>query len=280
MTVCVALKVHDCIVFAADSAVTLSDERGGVVNVWEHGSKVFNLHRELPVVATTAGMANFGSVSVNNLAKDLRLQLHNKIKPRDGGKYTIEQIVDEAESFFQQKYQAIASTINGSHSFSFFVGGYGSDSGDKQGEIWKLLILDGIFTKKRLSGENDEHAIYWDGQHEALDRLLFGFDRVKSELLFRKWGWNQEDIDRIIFDMIKRMGSLLVHPSMPVQDAIKLADFLVNTAKGYSAFLLGANIVGGETDIATVTKHEKFKWIKRKHYYPAHLNRGGIDHVQ
>jgi hypothetical protein len=59
---------------------------------------------------------------------------------------------------------------------------------------------------------------------------------------------------------------------MPVQDAINLADFLVDVTKRYFAFLPGADIVGGETDIATVTKYEGFKWIRRKHYYPASLN--------
>ena len=85
---------------------------------------------------------------------------------------------------------------------------------------------------------------------------------------------------KLFFWMRQRTKTPLVHPSMPVQDAINLADFLVNTAKGYFSFLPGGNTVGGETDIATVTKHEAFKWIKRKHYYPAHLNRGDIDHVQ
>ncbi len=42
----------------------------------------------------------------------------------------------------------------------------------------------------------------------------------------------------------------------------------------------GADIVGGETDIATVTKHEGFKWIRRKHYYPPELNLMETDHVR
>lgn len=72
----------------------------------------------------------------------------------------------------------------------------------------------------------------------------------------------------------------LVHPTMPVADAIQLADFLVDVTKRYFAFLPGADIVGGETDIATVTKHEGFKWIRRKHYYPPELNLMETDHVR
>ena len=73
--------------------------------------------------------------------------------------------------------------------------------------------------------------------------------------------------------------SVLV-PMMPVKDAIELADFLSTTTKSYYRFLPGADIVGGDTDIAVVTKHEGFKWIKRKHYYPAHLNPLETDHVE
>ncbi len=61
---------------------------------------------------------------------------------------------------------------------------------------------------------------------------------------------------------------------MPVQDAINLAEYLVDVTKKYFAFLPGADIVAGDTDIATVTKHEGFKWIRRKHYYSPQFNRG------
>lgn len=61
--------------------------------------------------------------------------------------------------------------------------------------------------------------------------------------------------------------------AMPVQDAIDLADFLVDVTKGWIRFLPGLEVVGGDTDICTVTKHEGFKWVRRKHFYPAELNR-------
>ncbi|MCY4150606.1 MAG: hypothetical protein OXF73_14905, partial [Gammaproteobacteria bacterium] len=64
-----------------------------------------------------------------------------------------------------------------------------------------------------------------------------------------------------------------------VQDAINLADFLVDMTKRHAAFLPGADTVGGDTDIATVTKHEGFKWIRRKHYYSPQLNTRGTDHA-
>ena len=105
MTVCVAIKVHDCIVFAADSAVTLSSG-AGVENIWEHGNKVFNLHRDLPIVAMTSGMGQFGPASISNLAKDLRLSLTSGNDALDADTYTIEAVADTSRAFFKQRYDS------------------------------------------------------------------------------------------------------------------------------------------------------------------------------
>ena len=86
---------------------------------------------------------------------------------------------------------------------------------------------------------------------------------------------NQREIENIE----RQMVTPLVHPAMPVQDAIDLADFLVDLTKRYLVFLPGANVVEGKTDIATVTRHDGFKWIKRKLYYPFHLNPMETDHA-
>jgi hypothetical protein len=53
VTVCVGVAVHDCLVFAADSAATLVDAdpatgQSRVLNVYRHGNEVFNLHKNCP----------------------------------------------------------------------------------------------------------------------------------------------------------------------------------------------------------------------------------------
>lgn len=90
---------------------------------------------------------------------------------------------------------------------------------------------------------------------------------------------SKSDADTIDLFAKKNFEINLAQSSMPVQDAIDLAEFLVDTTKGFFRFKLGADTVGGDTDIAVVTRHEGFKWIKRKHYYPHHLNPLETDHV-
>lgn len=83
----------------------------------------------------------------------------------------------------------------------------------------------------------------------------------------------------VVAAIAEKTQATIVYPSMPVQDAIRLADFLVDTTKGFVSFLPGADTVGGDTDVAVVTKHEGFKWIRRKHYYRRELNPLETDHA-
>src|SRR6185437_6357132 len=114
MTVCVAVRVNDSMVFAADSASTLEaqkpDGENVVVNVYRHGDKIFNLYKGLPVVAMTCGMGNIGPRAISSLAKDLRRRLVDggkgwQIKPTS---YTIDEITERAKAYlFDERYGAV-----------------------------------------------------------------------------------------------------------------------------------------------------------------------------
>ena len=281
MTFCVAIIVSDCIVFAADSASTvIGPGIGGgsvVSNVWQHGIKVFNLHKKLPIAAMTAGMGNFGPISISNLAKDLRIVLSNENSDTkiDESDYTIEYVATCAQRFIEERYRNIDVTPANPHSFEFWVGGYGAKN--VRGEVWKITISDGeILPLQDVAPE--ESMVIWGGQTNVLNRLIIGLDMNLQQILIEE-GISQEKVVQIFEKFKNNFTTPLVQPSMPVQDAINLADFLVDVTKRYFAFLPGADIVGGNTDIATVTRHEGFKWIKRKHYYPADLNPKETDHV-
>lgn len=58
----------------------------------------------------------------------------------------------------------------------------------------------------------------------------------------------------------------------PIQDAIDFAEFLAYSAVMFSRFAPGSPGVGGPIEIAAITKHEGFKWVKRKHYFNSELN--------
>ena len=63
-----------------------------------------------------------------------------------------------------------------------------------------------------------------------------------------------------------------VQDAMPIQDALDLGEFLVDTTIKLVKFSPGAPTVGGPIELAAITKHEGFKWVRRKHYYSRDLN--------
>lgn len=285
MTVCVGIVVNDCIVFAADSAsslVTTNAASGAseIVNVYLHGDKVFNLVKGLPICAMTCGMGNIGTASIATLTKELRRRLSTQelgewyVNPEA---YTLQEIADKARRFlFEERYAALNPAPPAPHSFEFWIGGYCSDF-DAPHEVWKISIVNGACDPP---AEELPGSCGWlvGGQPNAIVRLLWGYDPNLAQVLTAN-GMDQASADAVISVIHENCGSPIVMPTMPPRDAIDLADFLVETTKRFVRFLPGADTVGGDADIAVVTKYEGFKWIRRKHFYPAALNPLETDHA-
>lgn len=283
MTICVAVKVHDGLVFAADSASSLvsvqPNGQTGVANVYGHGNKVFNLYKGLPVCAMTCGMGNIGASSISTVAKDFRLAIGKKgdwyVDPK---KYTILEITEKARKyFFEERFKTLPEQEQSASSLEFYIGGYGSSSDHP--EIYRFVISNKACNQVDTVRSAEQNGVFFSGQPEALNRLVYGFSQSVPQVL-KNSGVDDAEIQKLLSAVASDPRTQLVSAAMPTQDAILLADFLVETTKGFVRFLPGADTVGGETDIATVTRHEGFKWIRRKHYYPAQINRLETDHAK
>ncbi len=59
---------------------------------------------------------------------------------------------------------------------------------------------------------------------------------------------------------------------MPKQEMAALAESLIDLTSLKRRVSAENETVGGEIDVAIISKYEGFVWIKRKHYFPSHLN--------
>ncbi len=159
-------------------------------------------------------------------------------------------------------------------SLEFWIGGYGADRIDA--ELWKIVIENGTCPAPQQQMAVQDSFIVWSGQPEALNRLLGYSSGVVDALV--SGGLEADKIEPVETLIRSFTSTPLVSAPMPTGDAIALADFLVDVTKRYVHFRDGADTVGGDTDIATVTRYEGLKWIKRKHFYPRDLNME-TDHV-
>jgi hypothetical protein len=282
MTICVAVKVQDCIVFAADSTSSLqsvmADGTPVTVNTYDHANKVFNLRKGLPIAAMTAGIGNFGPSSISTITKDLRALLSDKdsayfIDPRD---YTIEQVAVKARNYFyEDRFKKLEPTPPGN--LEYWIGGY--SSGEDLGEIWQFQIDNGVCGDLVCVAAKDVPAcLHWGGVMEAINRLVLGYsDRLGQALV--AGGFQVDKLPEAMAGIARYTQAELFHPAMPTMDAVDLARFLAETTKRFVRFLPGSNSVGGSIDIATITKHENFKWVARKHFYSPALNPLETDHA-
>jgi hypothetical protein len=99
-----------------------------------------------------------------------------------------------------------------------------------------------------------------------------GFGTSLPTVLEQHLGIAPDQIPQVLDVLKQALSAQLVTPGMPIQDAIDLAGFLADLTAQFSRFTPGPVTVGGPIELAAITKHEGFKWVRRKHYYRQDLN--------
>lgn len=262
MTIAIVMRVNDGLVLATDSAsaVVLPDEHGDdvVYHVYNHADKIFNLKKGKSIACMTWGSGNLTDKSISTIAKDFREDVMDEIDD-----FSVEEIANKFKSYIDD----IISEDDGD--IGFIICGYSELNEDRDfPKVYEIQYIDSESEKPKLINEGQPIFINWYGQTRYISRLILGFD-PDLEILLKEKFVNDDDL----MENIKENLSLpLGVPSMPIQDAIEFVETLAHITIQMSKFVPGAQVVGGDIDIAVITKHEKFKWIKRKHYYSEKLN--------
>lgn len=290
MTIAISLKVGDGVVLGADSASSIVSDKG-VENVYFNAEKVFNLRKGLPVGAATYGLGGIGMRSITSLAKDLRERFTYggvgwRLEP---DAYAMEEVANRLREFFydelyvpevrdllvawweRHRQDAVDAGEAEPDPVTFPVLGFiiaGFGAGRPKPEVWEVYVAhDGTCSPPMLAWDEDAAGVVtFRGQSEALNRLVFGYTTRNLQKMLDLGIPEQEAVDFLV-DFAP-----LAHPAMPIQDALDLVDFLANTTSEYTRFLPGHPTVAKPIDLAAITKHEHFKWVRRKHYYPADRN--------
>ncbi len=284
MTIALSMKVHDGVVLAADSAATIyqSDASGNQrrVNVYFTAEKICNLFKGLPIGFVSWGLGSIGRISTTTLAKDLQkrfmgLDSKHADWTLNVGNYSIEEIAKGCRTFFfDEQYVPAYANADRKPYFGFVVAGY--SSGQDLAEAWEVTIDNGECTGPKLDRPKEKTGFSWFGDPEAITRLVLGFGTGLEEAL-RDLGVPDNEIIPAVDKIRDRLAVDLLPAPMPIKDVIDLADFLINTTIEYNRFLPGVSTVGGPVEIAAITKHEGFKWIRRKFFYDRRMNEGGSE---
>jgi hypothetical protein len=219
----------------------------------------------------TCGAGNIGSASVSTLSKDLRRRFSGE-DPEfadwaiDEAAYTLKNVAEKAHFFLSEAAEAAGADVW----LTYWVLGY--SAGRPLPEVWSIIINGKDYPAPMLLQGETDFGPRWAGEEEALDRLILGRTRSIVESAVKN-GLEQQGTVEMLTKMGPDLYETLMMPAMPIQDAIDLARYLVETTIGFSKFSIArAKTVGGPVEIAAITKHEGFRWVARKHFYSATLN--------
>lgn len=267
MTIAISIKIDNGVVLASDSASSMClkkpDGSTGISNVYENGNKIFNLKKGFALGAITWGCGSIGHSTIETIVKDFRNATNIPEK------YTVQTVAQKFKEFvYEQHYNKFYTDLGSRTELGFVVAGF--STGSSNAEEWEIKMDKDGCKDPKLVRPVDQSGLSWYGQPEALTRIIKGFSQILPQVMHLNG-----IADSIIMKVLSGMNNFqasFVEPTMPTQDAIDLAEFLVDIAIKYSKFCQGPPTVGGPIEISTLTKHEKFKWIRRKHFFPVELN--------
>lgn len=259
MTVLVSVKINDGVVMAADSA---SSYPNGMV--YYHSRKIVNLRQGFPVGAMVTGTGGIGNESMETLLKDLSRRFSGQ-EPSHADwelqhdNYNMHAIAAKVRHFlFEEK-----SVAHGATTWTK-VRLCGFSAGRSLAEVWEINLMGDQCPQPAVIQHEQDFGIRWDGEYEALDRLVFGLGTRFNEFAVVH-GLSADEVPALREKLVPELYELLFIEAMPIQDAVDLARYLVETTIGFIKFSVKRQkTVGGPIEIAAISKHEGFQWVQRR----------------
>jgi hypothetical protein len=281
VTIAISIKINDGLVLATDSASTLLGQTPqgqlGVINVYNNANKLFNLRKGFPIGAIIWGAGSIGQASISTIVKDLRQRFSGDDPEHEDWKldehtYTVENVAKRFKEFvFDDLYEkAFKNLPHQKPSLGFIIAGYSANA--PMPDEYQIDIQNGVCIGPRLLRKQDEVGATWAGELEALNRLILGCSIQLPALMQAQLGIQPTQMNQAMTNIMPQIQLPAVVAAMPLQDAIDLAEFMVELTIKFSRFRLGAPTVGGPVEIAAISKHEGFRWVKRKYYFDRKLN--------
>jgi len=283
VTIAISVKINDGVVLATDSASTVMGVTPGgpaapsVINVYNNANKAFNLLKGCPIGAVTWGAGGIGNASISSLVKDFRNLLKNGPEGPNGYRldrdnYTVQDVATKLRRFiYEENYVNGFAALPPAQkpALGFIVAGYSANA--PLADEYSIVIEQGNCGPPQKLRNTEDSGIFWAGMGEPLNRLILGFGTGLPQVLQQNLGVPGNQVQAALQVIQQALGVPFAIPAMPLQDAIDLAEFLADVAAKYSRFAPGAPVVGGPIEIAAISKHEGFKWVKRKFYFDRNL---------
>jgi hypothetical protein len=263
MTICVSVQVAEGLIFAADSAVTLSGTMQGQTNsqilqIFESANKVTQFG-DYPI-----GVMTWGTGAILNRTIQSLIMEHEYAyaKQKDVPQFQVKKIAEDLIAFIRQRYDVAFPDPANKPALGLAIGGHSHDQFFAEQYKYEFPGTDLLPIRDNLPNGLPNFGSNWFGLPDALIRLVCGFDPNFIEELIKR-GVDKAVVDKLLADGVGQLP--IVFDGMPLKDAIDFADYCARVTIGRWRFAAGPNLCGGDVDIAVMRPHS-FQWAQRKRW--------------
>lgn len=123
-------------------------------------------------------------------------------------------------------------------------------------ESAKLVVEPILRNSKKIDDVENAISVIIDGLSGEFDGLAKEYSEKSDQFIERNFTQDVKSMVR----------------SMPKQELANLAESLIDITSLKRKVTRERETVGGDVDVAVISRAEGFVWVKRKHYFPAELN--------
>ena len=250
MTAIIAIRVNDGIVLAADGRTLIRrNSNGETIAGFDMAGKVFPISHQPAIAFASCGAGSIGGLSMRFIAAELLSS-----QPSATGHGMRASLESMAALIERRSDEAVCPAHNARPDFDWLVGGY--DQETPLPSLWRLQVRHG----RPLAPERLDQHLVWAGEGAyAIDRLIGGVAPELLEIIRREVA-DRPTAERLV-QVLGRLQLDLVHPEMPLGDAVDFVRLLLGTAIGIERLRGAVPSAGGDISIAVIDRHRGFRYI-------------------
>ena len=264
MSLAVAFKGPEGIVLAADSRVTLTAKlpTGELLPAYfDSATKLLSVSNQLFVGMVTYGAGALGQTEPRT-AHGYIPEFEAHLSSRGNDRLGVEEFASEVSAFYLARWQGTGMPVPAMppiQPLMFLVAGF--DDGASYGRVFEVNIPNAPTPSERSP---NQFGVSWGGQSEFVERLLIGVDPRAAGLAKDAASLDDTQVQSVTQKWRENLGLPIPYQFLPLQDCVNLSTFLVNMTSTVQTWTVAIRGVGGEVDVATITRTEGFRPLQQK----------------
>lgn len=271
MSLGIMIKGSEGMVLAADSRVTLlnqvaTPQTGQVVVIpatFDNATKVLKVADQDYVGAVTYGLGAFMTVNGPRTMQSFIPEFEERLKKEKVKRLPVGDFAKRLSDFFLEQWNTLVRRgPNPGEEINFLVGGF--DEGAAYGRGFLFAIPTNPNPMEQNAGPG-QFGITWGGQHDAVFRLLYGYDAGVLEFLRTEFSLSQDQLLALNNKMQPLFVAGIPYQFLPLQDSVDLAIFLIRNTIDFQKFRTNVvRGVGGPVEVAIVTRDGGFRFVSQR----------------